>query len=55
MTNICALCDHKITLTRNGVFRAHGHPARRCDGSGRTPADAVALIFGRKPLKEPIR
>lgn len=32
--SICPECCRKITLTQDGKYRAHGHPARRCVGSG---------------------
>jgi hypothetical protein len=33
-TRQCPACGHRITVTRHDVLRIHGHPARRCPGSG---------------------
>jgi hypothetical protein len=44
-TSICAVCERRITLMRDGAFRRHGPCASPCMGSRYTPGDAETLIL----------
>lgn len=39
----CPTCGKRITLNQNGVFRPHGHPARRCKSSGEAPPLSIKI------------
>lgn len=41
---ICPDCGKRITLNRDGFFRPHGHPARRCKSSGEAPPEGAKIF-----------
>jgi hypothetical protein len=42
----CRVCGRPFQVRDDGTIRAHGHPARRCPGSGKTPVDELTETTG---------